>query len=299
MDSEDPVATCVIHPDDEPMRIDRAAVVHLGVASRSRARRLIRRGAVLLNGTPCEPSRFVTVGDSLVLLEDHESPARFDHPLAIVFADADLAVVLKPAGLVVDGKGVRTVSNALPGNLGPSAAADALPNPRPVHRLDRRTSGLLIVARSRTALVGLGRAFEERRIHKRYRALAGGLLDGDGRCDEPIDGRSASSTWRALQRTRSVTTDWVTTVDVFPESGRKHQVRLHLAALGAPILGDDLHSGDRPVLRSQGLFLCACELAFAHPRTGDALRFETPEPPKFESFRRREVRRWERLHRSQ
>lgn len=277
------------------VRVDRAAVDLLGVASRSRARALLEAGAIHLNDQPCEPSRFVAPGDRLALFAAPVARPPFDHPVEVRWIDDDLAVVWKPGGLETSGGGVRTLENALPGNLGASAAPDALPLPRVVHRLDRRTSGLVLAARSRGALVALGAAFAERRIHKRYRAIVGGRLEGGGVCEQPVGGRVAQTRWACVSATRSVTTGFVTTVDVWPQTGRKHQIRAHMAALGAPILGDDRFALGRPVLRSQGLFLCAVELRLMHPRTGAAITVAAPEPPRFEALRRREARRWERL----
>lgn len=267
------------------------ATERFGLASRSRARKLARAGDLLLNGAPCESSRFVHAGDRLELLAPLEPPPIFERELSVVYADPHLAAIDKPAGLVVSGNRHRTVEHALLFNLPVSDAEDALPYPRPVHRLDGRTQGLLLVARTAAAQVGLGRAFQERRVHKRYRAIVAGRLEGEGEVSEDVDGRVAASRWRAVEHTRSLHVDWVTTVDVWPLSGRKHQVRVHMSSLGHGILGDDLHATGK-IMRGQGLFLCAAELRLQHPVTGDELHLEVPEPDKFGSYRRREARRW-------
>ena len=290
-----PIARYVVSPDDPAWRIDRMASERLGLASRTRARKLVKAGHILLNGATVESSRFVHPGDAIDLLAPPEPPPVFERELTVVYADEHLAAIDKPAGLVVSGNRHRTVEHALQFNLPVSDAPDALPYPRPVHRLDARTQGLLLVGRSASGQVGLGRAFEERRVHKRYRAVVAGRLEGDGEVTEDVDGRIASSRWSAVQHTRSLHVDWVTTVDVWPRSGRKHQVRAHMASLGHAILGDGRYPTGT-VLRGQGLFLCAAELKLEHPITGAPLHLRVAEPAKFDAYRRREARRWSRVH---
>jgi 23S rRNA-/tRNA-specific pseudouridylate synthase len=141
--------------------------------------------------------------------------------------------------------------------------------------------------------VALGRAFAERRIQKQYRAIVRGRLEGEGLIERPIADRAASTRWEAALHHRSLHCEWITTVDLFPRTGRTHQLRIHCATLGHPILGDDLHTTDGPVLRGAGLYLFACGLEFDHPRSGVRIRVSVPEPQKFVTYRNREQRRWE------
>ncbi len=270
------------------------AAERFGLPSRSQARKMIKRGELLLDGQPVEPSRFVEEGDVLALLRPVKLPPTWQLELKVVYADDDLAAVHKPPGPVVSGNRFRTVEHALPHNLGPSSAADALVLPRPVHRLDARTSGLLLVARSASALVELGRRFQRREVSKRYRAILSGRLEGEGLVDDPLDERDARTRWRAVRCDPSLHVGWITTVDLFPETGRTHQLRRHMASLGHPVLGDELYTDGR-VLRSQGLFLFAAELRLLHPRTEQPLHLELPEPVKYETFRARERRRHARV----
>ncbi len=278
------------------VRLDRYAHgVFEQLATVKQAHKAARRGELLLDGRPCEPSRFLRPGDRIELIRVGRPPPRpYELPLERIFEDDWLAVVVKPPGLPVSAHQHRTLENALPFNLGRSAAPDALAWPRPVHRLDRRTGGLLVVARSARARSALGRMFQERRIHKRYRALAVGRLEGEGSVDTPVEGRSAVTRYLAVEHTRSLRSDWLTSVDLFPATGRTHQLRRHLAELGCPVLGDDLYGIEGKVLRGAGLFLWALELRLEHPVTGEELALSIPEPAKFESHRRREQRRWER-----
>ncbi|MDP6934033.1 MAG: RluA family pseudouridine synthase [Myxococcota bacterium] len=286
-------------PDGTPSdRLDRYAsgVAEL-FASTSQAHQAARKGTLQLNGEVVSPGRRVHPGDVLTSDFVHGPPRRvFAHPLSVLLEDEFLAVIDKPAGLLVNGNRHRTVERALPFNLTPSDQPDALSTPRPVHRLDVPTGGLLLVAKTASAAAGLGRQLEDRTVHKRYRALVVGRLVGADRIDVPVEGRSASSRYAAVEHTRSLHCSWVTTVDLWPETGRTHQLRRHLAELGHPVLGDPLYSDEATVLRRCGLFLRAVALRFSHPSTGEDVALSVPEPHKFGSFRTREARRWNRVH---
>lgn len=276
-----------------------AAQVFDVLTSRSQARKAIKAGQLVRNGQPTGTGHYVHPGDSLTLTVSaapRMPVLRMD--LDVVYADAWLAVVYKPAGIHVRGNRARTVHRALRHNLELSCEAGALPDPDPVHRLDKRTQGLLIVARTAVARQALCKAFEERRVHKRYRAVLIGRLEGEGEVSEPIDGRTAHTRWRAISHHRSLHTEWLTTVDLYPTTGRTHQLRRHMAHLGHAVLGDDLHTSGR-VLRGSGLFLCAAELRFDHPLSGEPLAVVVPEPARFETFLARESRRWQRWYPSE
>jgi tRNA pseudouridine65 synthase/23S rRNA pseudouridine1911/1915/1917 synthase len=288
-----PLSEVVLDESAVGLRVDAAAVEAFGIPARARARKMLKRGEVLLNGAAVETSRFVKVGDRLTLLAPAAPTVVYERDLEVAYIDDDLAVILKPPGIPVRDGRLRTVENALSHVLKVSPAPDGLPRPRAVHRLDVRTAGLLIVARTAGADVALGRAFAERRIRKRYRAIVRGRLEGAGLIERPIGGRAASTRWEAVLHHRSLHCEWITTLDLFPKTGRTHQLRIHCAKLGHPILGDDLHTDDGPVLRGTGLYLFASGLEFAHPRTGEPIRVDVPEPQKYVTYRNREQRRWE------
>ena len=279
------MARAVLGPEHEGLRIDRAAMLALELPSKNRAKKEMKAGRLLVDGLVIETSRIAKAGHEVTLLAPDEPPPALARVIPIVWADEHLAAVAKPAGLITSGHHPITLARALPHNLPPSDAADA----RPVHRLDARTSGLVLVARSLRAQVALGRAFQERTVHKRYRALVGCRLEGEGVVDLPVLDRPARSRWRAVMHSRSLVTDWVTTLDLWPETGRTHQLRKHCQSLDAPILGDRRY-GNR--LRGQGLFLSAVEVSLTHPVTGEPLTITMDEPAKFSSFRDREARRW-------
>ncbi len=286
-------------PDDAPkMRLDQyASTVFPRLPSRASARKAAHRGEVLLNGEPAESSRWITAGDVLELLEG-QPPTPRQHGLAVAVAYEDdlLAVVDKPPGIHVSGNRSRTLEGALPGKLSPSAQPDALPFPRAAHRLDRRTGGLVVVAKTSRCLMKLGHLFQQRQVHKRYRALVVGRLEGEGTVELEVDDRAAVTRWQAVEHTRCLKCDWLTTVDLWPSTGRMHQLRKHMASLGCPVLGDDLYGIEGQILWSKGLYLRALELRFDHPLADGEVHTMLEEPAKFGSHLLREQRRWERVH---
>lgn len=291
------VLESVVVPDDAPrQRLDRAAMRLSAFPTRQSSRKAAGRGELAVDGEVSESGRWVEPGSTVQWLEPQTArhrPLRVEVPIA--HEDDAMAVVVKPGGLVTMGAHPRTLERALPFVLRPSDAADRLARPRPVHRLDARTSGLVVVAKTRTALARLGQAFEAREVDKRYRALVLGALVGEGVVDAPIDGRAAETRYRALEVGPSVKVGHVTRVDAWPRTGRTHQIRRHLARLGHPVLGDADYAGDWPVLRGQGLFLFAVEVQLEHPVDGAPRRFVIDEPPKVAALLAREARRVARI----
>jgi len=284
-------------PRDAPrQRLDRvAAAVFHGLPRVTAAHKAAKRGELRLNGDVREPGAWVEPGDEIHFAPTARKPPKvYERAIDVPFEDDHLAVVCKPPGIPVSGNLHRTLEHALSYNLGASKADDALPWPYPVHRLDARTGGLVIVAKRADTRTELGRLFQSREVHKRYRALLVGRLEGEGEVDEPLEGRRSVSRFNALQHTRSLHGEWLTTVDLYPRTGRTHQLRKHMAHLGHPILGDEKYGILGLILRGQGLFLWAVQLRFRHPESGETIDVEIDEPPKFESHRRREQRRWER-----
>ena len=268
----------------------------IALASRAQARKAIKAERLLVDMTPCRTAWFVRPGNQLTLMvPDGPSQPVLQIQFTIPYVDDWMAVVYKPAGIHVRGNHVRTVHRAMRHNLPLSPQPDALPDPDPVHRLDYRTSGRLRVARTATARVTLSQALEGRRIMKRYRAVVLGRLEGSGEIDTPLDGRAALTRWSAVRSVRSLKTDWLTEVDLFPVSGRTHQLRRHITELGHPILGDDLYFRG-PILRGSGLFLAAVELRLTHPVTGEDLHVCIEPPAKFTTHLAREIKRWRRWH---
>lgn len=239
-----------------------------------------------------EGSRYARVGDMLSLIGlPHERV--YQRNLQIVFEDDYLAVVIKPAGLPVSGNTFQTVARALPYNLLPGFTIDALDNPMPVHRLDAQTSGLLVLAKSSVAATILGHLFESRQIYKTYMALVVGTPPDRGELHADIQGLNASTTYEKVASVRSLQNGTLSLVRLTPQTGRTHQLRIHLALAGHPILGDGLYGKKGNVLTGKGLFLCAVGLKFSHPVFPEReIKLEIPLPRKFTSRIEKEERRW-------
>ena len=207
-----------------------------------------------------------------------------------------IAIINKPAGIPVSGNRYRTVQNALPFNVKPSKERDALKLPRPVHRLDTPTSGLLIVAKTATALMNLGHQLQNRKIAKQYRAIVSGKTPESGQIENPINGQLAITSYKTVRHIRSVKTNWLSLVDLFPVTGRTHQLRVHMANEGHPIVGDKLYVKNQPLLKGKGLFLCAIALEFIHPVLDTKMTFKIEQPAKFTALLNRESERWKKYH---
>ena len=272
-----------------------AAKVFEEIPSASQARKLRKKGLLQKNGSVCPLPVTIQPGDTLTLYPRVVHRKLYEHTVQVVYEDDCMAVVVKDPGLRTSGNRFRTLVNCLPHNLQPATAKDALPWPHTVHRLDDRTGGLVAIAKTASANMGLGRIFQHRRVQKRYRAIVIGRLEGSGRVTIDVQGKAAASRYAARIHTPSTRFGWLTTVDLWPETGRTHQLRQHVAHLGHPILGDDLYTGDVPNLRHKGLHLWALALDLEHPLTGAPLSVEIDEPGKFDTRRAWELRRWLRL----
>ena len=266
--------------------------------SRSQARRWIDEGLVRVNGDACRPSHRVQTGDLLEATAPEPMPSPLEPepiPLSILYEDDDLIVVDKPAGLVVHpapGHAGGTLVNALLYHCGPLAGIGGVLRPGIVHRLDKGTSGVLVVAKHDAAHRHLAGQFHDHTIEREYRALVRGLPGAEaGRIDRPVGrhrrdrkrmsvhaavAREARSAWRVLRRFPASERSWL---EIRPETGRTHQIRVHLASIGLPIVGDPVYgrgrSGDAALGRPA---LHAARLGFAHPRTGERLGYEAPLP---------------------
>jgi 23S rRNA pseudouridine1911/1915/1917 synthase len=294
-----------VSPEDAGDRLDRFLGRHLTDLSRTRLQALIDRGEVLVNGVARKRSHRVEAGETVAIGIPAPAPARArpeDIPLEILYEDEDVVVVNKPAGLPVHpGAGVRsgTLVNALLHRYG---AGDRLSSvggelrPGIVHRLDKETSGALLVARNDAAHQALARQFAGRKIEKAYLALLHGKIAGEsGRIELPIardlhrrtrmttrrrEGRAARTDWRLLLRLPGFSL-----VEADLHTGRTHQIRVHFSALGHPVVGDALYGAPRqPKMGAKVLpslernFLHAASLRFAHPRTEKTIEIRAPLP---------------------
>lgn len=262
--------------------------------SNSSVKKAIKKGRVLLNGKKPEWNTFIEPGDNIEITEEViTSSSKVNINYDIVYEDESLAIINKPAGIEVSGNKANTIQNALPGKLSISSSKDALKKPIPVHRLDYATSGLLIIAKTKIATIELGKMLERRLIQKKYTALVAGYLEGSGSISSPISNKEAISKYEVLSNSRSIKTGWISKVNLFPQTGRKHQLRIHMNTIGHSIIGDKLY-GDGPVLRGKGMFLCAVCLRFEHPITNKLIEVQIDPPNKFKNLIEKQQKNWEK-----
>ena len=282
----------------ERMRIFDYVCVYLsGVfPSKNGVKKAFKDELILLNGKIALSGEWLAEGDKVeVKAQDLGAFKIFPLKLEVLFEDAFMAVINKPAGFPVSGNYYKTIQNALPYNLSVSKEEDALMLPRPVHRLDKLTSGLLLVAKTRSAQINLGQQFENQQISKTYVALVKGKLEGEGVLDSSIDQQKAKTFYKSVRVEQSLSYADVSMVELQPKTGRTHQLRIHMAEIGHPIVGDTIYDSER-VLKGKGLFLIAFKVSFFHPITRLNETFEISLPSKFDAFLKREKRRWNKFH---
>ena len=301
-----------VRPAEAGLRLDRFVAARMRGLSRSRAAELLRTRLL----GPAKPGRRVRAGETYVFDYPAREKTEPDFPLSIVYEDEHLIVVDKPAGQLVHPTRV-SVRNTLIDILRALAGPDPAGRPTLVHRLDRETSGLLLVARGRETARRLGLMLHRREIGKLYLAVAEGRPDPpEGLIDRPIgpdpdssvavrrkvrpDGDPARTSYRVL-----ASGGGLSLLELRPETGRLHQIRVHLASIGHPLVGDKIYGPDEALYldfvkrgwsaeheRRLGLrrhALHAAELFFTHPATGGKLRLRAPLPADLESLLRERI----------
>ncbi len=288
------IKTHIVPKEFEEIRLyDYVQQIFPTIPSRKGVKKAIAREEILVDGQKTSTGHWIKAGQKIELLESTANPPKeYILKLEIVFEDEYLAVINKPAGISVSGNQFRTIQNALIGNISLSKEADALRWPKPVHRLDGPTSGLLIVAKTAKALVKLGQQFEQKTIQKKYAAIVMGESPEKGIVASDVDGLKSLSEYKTLQTINSLRSKHLSWVELSPKTGRTHQLRIHMSSIGYPILGDKLYGDEGHVLEGKGLFLCALGLELTHPITGRLLALEIDIPYKFTALLAREANRW-------
>lgn len=270
--------------------------------SRSRISALIQEGALRVNGdVEIKPSFKVEEGQSIVLQVPQARPVDIipqNIPLDILYQDSDVVIVNKPCGMVVHpavGNEDRTLVNALLYHVHDLSGIGGEMRPGIVHRLDKDTSGLILIAKNDKAHVALSEQFKARSMEKHYRAVAfGGFSDEHGLIDAPIArhpvdrkkmaivaaGKPSQTEWSVIARGKGATY-----LDVHLLTGRTHQIRVHMHSIGHPLLGDRIYAPNiKTNVHIPRLMLHAYSLAFDHPATGERKTITAPLPEKFTSI---------------
>ena len=282
------------------LRVDKFLFLHLQDTSRNRIQKAAQAGFIRVNDRPVKSNYRVKPFDSVTVWLDHppyETKIEPENiPLDIVYEDQDVIVVNKPRGLVVHpapGHADGTLVNALLWHCGDSLSGiGGEKRPGIVHRIDKDTSGLLIAAKNDFAHQRLAAQLEAHSLYRVYEAVVrGGFREDSGTVDRPIgrhptdrkrmavtekNGRRAVTHWEVLERYRDYTH-----VRCRLETGRTHQIRVHMASLGHPLLGDGVYGAPCPEKGLEGQCLHARALRFIHPRSGEEITLECPLPPYF------------------
>ena len=297
-------------------RLD-SAVANAAEVTRSSAARLICEGFVTVDGQVRDKNYRLRAGERLEIrqpqIKECEATAQ-NIPLDVIYEDSDLIVINKPVGMVVHpaaGNPDGTLVNALLWHCGESlSGVGGVLRPGIVHRIDKDTSGLLVVAKNDETHLGLSAQLSGHHIRRVYYAIAiGNLPEDSGTVDAPIgrhpvDRKKMAVLTAAGAHAKNAVTHWTvvargegdgnrfTLLRCELETGRTHQIRVHLASLGHPLLGDPLYGGDRTRFQARhrdlipGQILHAARLTFTHPRTGEQVSFECPLPANFERLNR-------------
>lgn len=268
---------------NETIRLqDYGVGIFKGAPSKSALKKAIKRKQVLVNGKLATTAMFIKEGDKIELrIPLGQTPHKtFQLELQSIFEDEHMAIVHKPAGVLTSGNSFKTIANALPNNLKTSSEADAI-LPQPAHRLDFATTGALTVGKTRKALHKLNMAFEKQQIKKVYYAICIGHLPEYGTIDVAIDGKDAKTYYRAIESVNSPRFGQLQLVQLLPITGRRHQLRKHLFAMGSPILGDPIYYNENHILKGKGLYLHAYSLKLQHPETEENLWIVDPLPERF------------------
>lgn len=288
--------------DSEPQRLDKFLAVHIGELSRARLQGLIRDGKVLVNGIlPRKPGQLIERGDLVQVTIPPVETTQLQPesiPLDIIYEDKNLLVVNKPAGMVVHpaaGHDQGTLVNAALAHAPNMAGIGGELRPGVVHRLDKNTSGLILIAKNDFAHHWLQEQFRLRRVEKIYLALVDGKPPTpSGRIEAPIGrdpshrkqmaivppgkGREASSEYCTIENYRQHTL-----LEVHPITGRTHQIRLHLAFIGCPVVGDTIYGHKRASLPIKRHFLHAARLSIHLPGESSPVKFVAPLPVELEN----------------
>lgn len=264
-------------------------------STKSYVKKSIGKGEWYVNGNRANTGTLVSTGSLIEWRKPVELPSRpYPLKLEIVYEDDFLVIINKPAGLVVSGNRHDTLENAAFGQIKVSSMEDSLPMARAIHRLDSATSGLVILAKTQTTRRLLGDMLERRELEKEYQAIVIGEMPQNGILNEPVQGKEAVTRFVTQCIIPSLVSGKLSLVKLIPETGRTHQLRIHLSQAGFPILGDKLYGDPEFMLKHKGMFLCAVKVNFIHPVTGKAVESQISPPAKFSRFMDGELRRWEK-----
>ena len=253
------------------------------IFSKKGIKKAIKKGFVTINGEIGYTADYINGGE---LLELHQPKIPKKRPsititLQIIYEDDYLAIINKPAGILVSGNKKYTLENALPTSLAKSKQKDALLYPEPIHRLDYPTSGALLIGKTTQAVILLNKMFEQQQIKKKYRAITIGDQEENGIIEDPINEKPSKSEFKIITSIPSRKYSSLNLVELIPHTGRTHQLRIHMSTIENPILGDLKYGKEDLISMGNGLYLQSSHLSFTHPFTNNEVETVIPLPKKF------------------
>lgn len=289
----------IIEDKTELTRLDKYLASELEDLSRTQIQNLIKDNNVLVNEKEVKANYILSLGDEIIVKIPDPVDIdikKEDIPLDIYYEDDDVIVINKPSGMVVHpalGNYSGTVVNALMYHCNDLSGINGVNRAGIVHRIDKDTSGLIVACKTDLAMKSLSKQFFEKTVERKYIAICYGVINHNlGRIDAPLgrdpenrkryavvdDGKHAVTNFRVLERFKEFSL-----LELELETGRTHQIRVHMKYIGHPIVGDPLY-GPRTVIGTNGQYLHAGTLGFTHPRTGERLHFTSPLPDFFKEY---------------
>lgn len=250
--------------------------------TKSALKKALKKNYITVNASIATTATFINGGEniSLSIPKDVSPSKQLIFPLNVLFEDEYLAVIHKPAGILVSGNSFKTIANALAQNIKRSTLQDTT-RPQPVHRLDYATTGILLVGKTSSSIRALNQLFEAKIITKTYYAVTIGEMPTEGKITTDIDAKSSESHYNVLESVASKRFGKLNLVQLQPKTGRRHQLRKHLASIGNPILGDKDYGIAPLILNGKGLYLHAYSLRYIHPFTKKDIYITDAFPERF------------------
>nr|WP_033959337.1 RluA family pseudouridine synthase [Psychroserpens jangbogonensis] len=277
------IETHIVPTVPSPIRLQEYGVgIFIAALTKSALKKALKKKFIKVNDVIATSATLITGGECICLSipEEVNPNTKLIFPLKVLFEDEYLAVIHKPAGILVSGNSFKTIANALAQNIQRSSLPDAT-KPQPVHRLDYATTGILLVGKTSSSIRELNKMFEDKTIEKTYYAVTIGDMNDQGKIISEIDSKKSQSNYKLFESVSSKRFGKLNLVELKPQTGRRHQLRKHLSSIGFPILGDKEYGIEPLILIGKGLYLHAYSLNFKHPFTKEEFYLKDELPKRF------------------
>ncbi len=268
---------------DAPRRMQEYGIgIFKSIPTKSALKKILKKQFIKVDDKIATTATFINGGECISYDNENvvESTKRLVFPLKVLFEDDYLAIIHKPAGILVSGNSFKTIANALSQNVKRSTLVDAA-IAQPVHRIDFATTGVLLVGKTNSSIRILNKMFENKEIDKTYYAVNIGEMDLEGDITSQIDGKDSYSNFKRIAQVDSPRFGKLNLLKLDPKTGRRHQLRKHLYSIGNPILGDRDYYKEGLLLFGKGMYLHAYSIEFVHPFTGDIVFIKDSLPENF------------------